>query len=492
MSTTTYLQSSNPFHYQIARTPLAFYGRQRELKTICEYLLSEEPSCCAIIGESHIGKTSFLRFLTHPEGASTRKELGVEHLTFVYLDASPYIDMVEEEKASVQFWWSLYYASQTRLEQKNPHRQPALRAGGIQKHIDTPYDMKCKLEQLIQDYQSPVIIALDNFQGIASLPIYDSAWLRALAQDNNCAYVVSSRHLLYLSHHRESWGNPSPLWNLFAEPVYLGLFQEEEAMSFILQKGRLEGFWREKDLEFIEQTAGRHPELLRMTCALLYEKRQQTHEDLDPEEYEFLEFRIYRDASPICNQIWHGLADPETMGIARDAQIRKEPLMLSRHQEVLLEIATTGDSVEDHQFLYELEERGLIEHAGEKWQVFAGIMRQFVLRQEQVRQMVGLSTTQPAVKPSSMPGVSSIPSPAMPPRAFTYLEGQLYQYLLAHAGEVRDKEEIKHAIWKDKLPSDSTLQKIIERIRRKIEPDPDNPRYLIAARGQGYILREGP
>src|ERR1700694_3324224 len=142
MSLTTNLQPSNPFHYQIARNPLAFYGRQKELKIICDYLLSEEPSCCASIGESHIGKTSFLRFLTYPEGSSTHKELGVEHLTFVYLDASPYIDMVEEEQASVQFWGSLYNAAQTRLEQKNPHRQPTLRSSGIQKHIGTPYDMK--------------------------------------------------------------------------------------------------------------------------------------------------------------------------------------------------------------------------------------------------------------------------------------------------------------------------------------------------------------
>ena len=160
------------------------------------------------------------------------------------------------------------------------------------------------------------------------------------------------------------------------------------------------------------------------------------------------------------------------------------------HQKVLIDVVKEGDSAEDHRFLFELEERGLIERVGGKWQVFAGIMRQFVLRQEQVRRMAELTMVQPAVKPPAMPGASAAASPPMPPPAFTYLEGQLYQYLQAHAGEVRDKEEIKHAIWKDRLPSDSTLQKIIERIRRKIEPDPDNPRYLIAVRGQGYILRE--
>jgi DNA-binding response OmpR family regulator len=38
------------------------------------------------------------------------------------------------------------------------------------------------------------------------------------------------------------------------------------------------------------------------------------------------------------------------------------------------------------------------------------------------------------------------------------------------------------------VPSDSALQKLIERIREKIEVDPKHPRRLLAVRGQGYIL----
>jgi DNA-binding response OmpR family regulator len=48
---------------------------------------------------------------------------------------------------------------------------------------------------------------------------------------------------------------------------------------------------------------------------------------------------------------------------------------------------------------------------------------------------------------------------------------------------------VKRAIWPVSPPSDSALQKIIERIRDKIEPDPKHPRKLIAVRGQGYMLR---
>ncbi len=487
------LLEANPFTYQIVCDPKAFYGRQNELETICDNLRGDSPRCCAIIGESYIGKTSLLRYLTHPQGAVTQNALGIEQLIFVYLDTSVYLDLTSYEHTSVQFWWDLLQALQTKLDPNHhPTKQHLPKIGINRNPIDKAHDIKSDLEKLIQAQKRPIVFALDNFQGVASLPLSDSAWLRALATDYNCAYVVTSRHLLYLLYHSESWERPSPVWNLFSDRVYLGLLQEEEAMEFIIQQGRLSSFWHQQDIEFIRKTAGRHPELLRMTCALLYERRKQAPKTLDPEEYEFLESRIYRDASPICNQLWFGLTDPELLGISRSAEPQRDSSKLSMHQKVLMGIAAEGDSSEDRKYLFELEERGLIERVDGKWQVFSGIMYQFILRQEQVRQLSGLPTVFPTVNElwsEQQAGNSSLRKAKAPP-ALTYLEGKVYHYLQSHAGAVCDKDEIKHAIWEDKLPSDSTLQKIIERIRRKIEPDPDNPRYLIAVRGQGYMLRE--
>ena len=482
---------ANPFNYQIVCDPKAYYGRQTELETICDNLRGDSPRCCAIIGESYIGKTSLLRYLTHPQGAAMQNTLEIEHLIFVYLDASAYLDLSSSEHTSVQFWWDLLQALQTKLDPNHySTKQHLPKIGANRNLIDKAYDIKSDLEKLIQAQKRPIVFALDNFQGIASLPLSDSAWLRALATDYNCAYVVTSRHLLYLLYHSESWERPSPVWNLFSDRVYLGLLTEEEAIEFILQRGRLSDFWLKQDIEFIRKTARRHPEFLRMTCASLYERRKQSRENLDPEEYEFLESRIYRDASPICNQLWFGLADPELLGISRSAEPQRDPLKLSMHQKVLMEIAAEGDSSADRTYLFELEERGMIERVEGKWQVFAEIMYQFILRQEQVRHISGQPTVFPAANESWGEQLTGNSTSRKAPPALTYLEGKVYHYLQSRAGAVCDKDEIKHAIWENKLPSDSTLQKIIERIRRKIEPDPDNPRYLIAVRGQGYMLRE--
>jgi DNA-binding response OmpR family regulator len=72
---------------------------------------------------------------------------------------------------------------------------------------------------------------------------------------------------------------------------------------------------------------------------------------------------------------------------------------------------------------------------------------------------------------------------------FTYLEGKVYDYLRSHIDQVCDREEIKKAVWSTNAPGDSALQKIIERIRDKIEHEMENPPHLIAVRRRGYMLR---
>src|SRR5690349_16611675 len=71
----------NPF------TRPAFWGRRNELQIIYKHLLSGPPQCCAIIGESFIGKTSLLRYLAESQSRSTLEDprAGLE-FTFVYLD----------------------------------------------------------------------------------------------------------------------------------------------------------------------------------------------------------------------------------------------------------------------------------------------------------------------------------------------------------------------------------------------------------------------
>jgi hypothetical protein len=463
----------------------AFWGRRNELQAIYKRLLSEPPQCCAIISETSFGKTTLLRNISESQRATIRDNLGIEHgFTFVYLDCIPYIELAEMGAyASAKFWWDMYNTLWTKLNIDKPPSlsEPQL---SVDHHalIDTAFEIKSELEGFIQTLQHPVIFVLDNFEGVARLPLRDSEWLRAMTR-LQCAYVVSSRHLLYLlyQYNRESWASPSPLWNLFSDPVYLGLMKEEEAMDFVFQAGKLENFWKQEDIKFIKRIAGRHPEIIRIACSHLFEQRLHSP-SLKADDYEFLEFSVYKDASAICNQLWHGLADPELNNEPRIPGYagEKEALILSSYQRGLIDVARRCNTTEK-KILFVLEQRGLIERVDGEWHVFAEVMRQFALLQEQDHKQSELNIPKQIVTP----GDTGIPT-------FAYLEGKVYEYLKSHVGEVCDRDEIKRAVWGNNPPTNSALQKIIERIREKIEPDPENPRYLIAVRGQGFMLREDP
>lgn len=499
MNTSSNIQSKNPFERLTSPDYAVLWGRRNELRQVCNCLRDPKPHCCAIIGETYIGKTTLLRYLADSKDSSMRKSLGIEHITFIYVDTGSYIEMAVGDAASVQFWWDAYNASRAKLDTKKSSKLPPPDASTDSNPIDTAIRIKLELERLIKAHGRPVVFAFDNFEGIANLPLRDSAWLRAIALHYDCAYVVSSRHLLQLLYHPASWSETSPLWNLFLDYIYLGLMGEQEITSYILQDGKLDSFWKQDDIIFIRKMAGRHPELVRIACSHVFEYRRQHPQSLNIEDFKYLESWIYKDATPICNVLWHGLADPELMGISRVSGYPKETWKFSLPQEVLMSVVKEHRS-SDSKLLFELQQRGLIEQVNGEFHVFAEVMSQFVLRQEQIRNMVeappskttDVSST--ALRSQAEQSLEGEPThaamyPAYP--AFTYLEDKVYSFLLAHAGEVCDKETIKQAIWEHKSPTDSTLQKIIERIRKKIEPDPDNPRHLLAVRGQGYILREG-
>src|SRR5258708_38877488 len=98
-----------------------------------------------------------------------------------------------------------------------------------------------------------------------------------------------------------------------------------------------------------------------------------------------MESSMKREASPICNYLWLRLDDPNLSGepVTAGYPGEKEGCELSPYQRILIDIAK-GNSVSDKRRLFTLEERGLIERAGDKWRVFGEVMRQYVLKQEQL------------------------------------------------------------------------------------------------------------
>ncbi len=75
--------------------------------------------------------------------------------------------------------------------------------------------------------------------------------------------------------------------------------------------------------------------------------------------------------------------------------------------------------------------------------------------------------------------------------SLTDLEYRLLLLLYGRMDKICDKYQIVEAVWGQEYlgeVDDARIEKLISRLRSKLEPDPAQPRYLLTVRGRGYKL----
>ena len=72
----------------------------------------------------------------------------------------------------------------------------------------------------------------------------------------------------------------------------------------------------------------------------------------------------------------------------------------------------------------------------------------------------------------------------------TPLEFQLLQYLMQHAGVILSKEDLLKNVWGyvESTGDTNLIEATIRRLRKKVEDDPSQPRYIQTVWGSGYRL----
>jgi two-component system KDP operon response regulator KdpE len=74
--------------------------------------------------------------------------------------------------------------------------------------------------------------------------------------------------------------------------------------------------------------------------------------------------------------------------------------------------------------------------------------------------------------------------------ALTPTEYDLLRILAKHAGKVLTHDQLLRAVWGTAYESEThMLQVNISNLRRKIEPDPSRPIYIVTEPGVGYRLK---
>lgn len=75
--------------------------------------------------------------------------------------------------------------------------------------------------------------------------------------------------------------------------------------------------------------------------------------------------------------------------------------------------------------------------------------------------------------------------------SLTPKEFDILYFLFQNKGEVFTKEQIYNAVWEDEyMMADSNIMAFIRKLRKKIEPNPDAPLYILTIWGVGYKYNE--
>jgi two-component system alkaline phosphatase synthesis response regulator PhoP len=73
------------------------------------------------------------------------------------------------------------------------------------------------------------------------------------------------------------------------------------------------------------------------------------------------------------------------------------------------------------------------------------------------------------------------------PLDFSSKEFELLKYFLCHQGETLSRDRLLEEVWGyDRFPTTRTVDAHIVHLRQKIEPKPEEPRFILTVHGTGY------
>lgn len=69
-------------------------------------------------------------------------------------------------------------------------------------------------------------------------------------------------------------------------------------------------------------------------------------------------------------------------------------------------------------------------------------------------------------------------------------EFEIMKYLISHEGEAVHRHDLLNEVWGyEAMPTTRTVDNFILDLRKKLETDPSNPKYILSVRGVGYRFR---
>jgi len=414
--------------------------------------------CVAVCGLSNTGKSSLMRALAGDPAESLFRRQVARPITLVYVDCNRAVAI------SAQAFYEVVLRSV--LERLGAQAAPAL-ATTLRAHHQAVTEASTSfaaslafnlaLTEVCEQLGSGLGLLLDEFDEIyAALEARALLNLRALRDrfSDRLSFVTATlRGLEELRGHDVE----DEFAEMFARSTYTMPPLSDGDADHLLEAVAGEAL-KAESARLCRELAGGHPGLLVAVAQALMEEPIGRGEEARP--------RIRQHPAPRaeCLKIWGQLKDEEQAALTSLAS--DEPAGLSPQQRRRLEVL------------------GLLRDG----RIFSPLLADFAVRRQrsvgEARQGVQLDTDSGDVWVDG----SRIP-------VLTDLEYRLLEVLNSRRDKLTDKYQIVTAVWGEKYlgeVDDARVEKLVSRLRGKIEADPAEPRYLLTQRGRGYKLLSSP
>ncbi|MCX7838176.1 MAG: winged helix-turn-helix domain-containing protein [Anaerolineae bacterium] len=423
---------------------LTLIGRTRDVEEVRTRAL--RGACVSLVGVSNVGKTALMRRLSE-----TRDTRG----TFVYMDCN-----TMPERTTRAFWLTIWHALAERLASAPPIITTLLESPDA-----TTFALHFErgLVHALETLPRPLVLLLDDFdEAFQTLEPQVFLNLRAFKDRYRDAltYVTAThREFARMPMSREQ----GEFVELCAPHVhYLRLMTHDDTREFCTRYAAREGItFSDADVAFVHANAGGHPGLTLAVCCVLGRETGAPTRNVHQDRviHQVVQPRLARDPNVRieCEKIWRDLDEEERHALYDLARADAVPSLHAKH---------------------------IVRESDAGYVIFAPLFADFVRRQR--------LTQQPHARGVYVDvdaGVAYVEGRRV--EDLTDLEYRLLTFLYGRLDRVCDKYSIVENVWGQQFideVDDARIEKLVSRLRAKIEPDPSKPRYLISVRGRGYKL----
>lgn len=423
--------------------------------------------CCAVVGVSNIGKSNLLRQIRRPGvisqllGDNSDAQFG-----FVYIDFNLQLQLTGQG-----FYELVLRSVLTQLKHLSADEAIIAQVQDAYNQIVAPTDefqnalsFNQAIITLCEQWSHQLVLLFDEFDEVfKELESRVFLNLRALRDKypEQLTYVVSTGVPLLALRRSPDIGEFA---ELFTHHTHKLRTLEHEDLVRMVEHFATENNvqFASDDLQFIAKQSGGHPGLLETVCQILINNTVAG---------------VARDSRMVLTHL------------ADSPNIREECAKLwqglSIEKQTALQEFVHGNTIPEAMKTVLLNDGILIQSSEKQPQIFGRLFEEFVRRQRLVQ-----ATSERGIRIDVDAGQVYVDG--TPVEVLTKLEYRLLLLMYGNLEKICDKYSIVEAVWGEDYieeVDDARIEKLISRLRQKIEPKPSNPQYLITVRGRGYRLQ---